>query len=216
MLSKVLAAPLSFFDATPTGRLLNRFLQDMQNIDSFVPSVIADQVRNSLNIITQLSLVYIFAPWVLCTLPVMVVPYVAIFKRMRIPNRDSRRVESVAHSPVYAHFSDTLHGRETIRAFAAEKRFEADNVKHIRTMAEACYGNNAIMKWAQALTTQWSCMLYFFCGIACVWMTHKKTNDYWTDGPRAVIFCPASASDDGLHDGDCEFGEQVCLSGKGG
>jgi len=172
MLRKILDAPMSFFDSSPTGRVLNRFLQDMQNIDSFVPNVIAGQVTRSLSIVSQLSLVYVVAPWVMFSLPIMVIPYWAIFKRMRIPNRDSRRVESVAHSPVYAHFSDTMHGRETIRAYAAEKRFVAENLRHVNRMATACYGNSAVCKWAQALTTQWGCMLYLVCAIACVWMTH--------------------------------------------
>ncbi|CAK9002186.1 ATP-binding cassette sub-family C member 4 (MRP/cMOAT-related ABC transporter) (Multi-specific organic anion transporter B) (MOAT-B) (Multidrug resistance-associated protein 4) [Durusdinium trenchii] len=120
MLHKILAAPMSFFDSSPTGRVLNRFLQDLQNIDSFVPNSISDQIMKTLNIITQLSLIYIEAPWVLCTLPVLAVPYSMIYRRMRIPNRDSRRLESAARSPVYAHFNDTLHGRETVRAFGAE------------------------------------------------------------------------------------------------
>ena len=124
MLSKILAAPMSFFDSSPTGRVLNRFLQDMQNIDNFVPNSISDQIMKTLNIITQLSLIYIEAPWVLCTLPVLAVPYSMIYRKMRIPNRDSRRLESAARSPVYAHFNDTLHGRETLRAFGAEAAFQ--------------------------------------------------------------------------------------------
>ena len=120
MLQKILAAPMSFFDSSPTGRVLNRFLQDLQNIDNFVPNTISDQIMKTLNIVTHLSLIYIEAPWVLCTLPVLAVPYSMIYRRMRIPNRDSRRLESAARSPVYAHFNDTLHGRETVRAFGAE------------------------------------------------------------------------------------------------
>eukprot|EP00930_Biecheleria_cincta_P035016 TRINITY_DN24126_c0_g1_i1.p1 TRINITY_DN24126_c0_g1~~TRINITY_DN24126_c0_g1_i1.p1 ORF type:complete len:1366 (+),score=195.29 TRINITY_DN24126_c0_g1_i1:71-4168(+) len=172
MLRNLLTAPLSFFDGTPTGRFINRFLQDVQNIDNFVPNSISDQITRSLNIVTQLSLVYIEAPWVLCTLPVMIVPYIMIYKRMRIPNRDSRRLESIAHSPVYAHFADALHGRETIRAFAAEARFENENVSHISVMATGLYGNNAVNKWAQALTTQWGCMLYLTCAFSCVGLSH--------------------------------------------
>ena len=117
---QVLSAPMSFFDSSPTGRILNRFLQDVQNIDNFLPDSISDQIMKTLTIVTQLSLVYIEAPWVLCSLPILAVPYSMIYQRMRIPNRDSRRLESAARSPLYTHFGDTLHGRETVRAFAAE------------------------------------------------------------------------------------------------
>merc|ERR1712113_1221142 len=108
----------------------------MQNIDSYVPAVISDLIAKLLSMATQLTLVYVEAPWVLFSLPVMIIPYWQIFKRMRVPNRDSRRIESVARSPVYSHFSDTLHGRETVRAFGAEKRFEDENAKLVVGMAE--------------------------------------------------------------------------------
>lgn len=173
MLCKVLSAPMSFFDSSPTGRILNRFLQDVQNIDNFLPDSISDQIMKTLTIVTQLSLVYIEAPWVLCSLPILAVPYSMIYQRMRIPNRDSRRLESAARSPVYTHFGDTLHGRETVRAFAAEARFEKENLRHISTMAQGLYGNQAVGKWAQALTTQWGCILYCISAFVCVELSRR-------------------------------------------
>ena len=173
MLERILAAPMSFFDSSPTGRVLNRFLQDLQNIDSFVPNSISDQIMKTLNVVTQLSLIYIEAPWVLCTLPVLAVPYSMIYRRMRIPNRDSRRLESAARSPVYAHFNDALVGRETVRAFGAESRFEKQNLKHIEVMSQGLYGNQAVGKWAQALTTQWGCVLYCASAFVCVELSRR-------------------------------------------
>jgi ABC-type multidrug transport system fused ATPase/permease subunit len=37
MLSHVLANPLSFFDTTPTGRILNRFSKDIDTLDNTIP-----------------------------------------------------------------------------------------------------------------------------------------------------------------------------------
>ena len=37
MLSNVLKAPQSFFDTTPTGRIVNRFSQDLDTIDNELP-----------------------------------------------------------------------------------------------------------------------------------------------------------------------------------
>ena len=47
--SRLLHAPLAFFDATSTGAILNRFLSDVQNIDQVVPDSLlslATQVRS--------------------------------------------------------------------------------------------------------------------------------------------------------------------------
>lgn len=94
--------------------------------------------------------------------------YAAIFRRVRPASRDSRRLESAAHSPVYAHFGDALAGKETIAAYAAEARFCERNAQLVADMSRAKVGNEAVNKWAQALTTQTGCLLYACCGLACV------------------------------------------------
>ncbi|CAD7971806.1 unnamed protein product [Amoebophrya sp. A25] len=184
MLSNLLKAPLSFFDVTPTGRILNRFLQDMQNVDNFVPTVIIQQIQNTLNMATQLVLIFIYCPLVMFLFPALVIPYVYIFGRIRGPARDTRRIEAVAHSPVYAEFVDCLKGLDTIQAMAKESAFCASNLKKVEQMAKGKYYNEAVCKWAQSLTTIWGCVIYLFTGLSGCWFFY---------------FYPGSSSSDGHH-----------------
>ena len=49
--------------ACAAGAIMNIFLQDMSNVDNFVPNAVLDQCTRSLNMISQLSLIFVFAPW---------------------------------------------------------------------------------------------------------------------------------------------------------
>ena len=40
MLDNVMRAPMSFFDTTPTGRIVNRFSRDVETTDSTLPMVL--------------------------------------------------------------------------------------------------------------------------------------------------------------------------------
>ena len=173
MLSSLLGAELQFFDSTPSGRIANRFLQDLQSIDAFVPNSLMQMSLQTLSLATMLILVFVYAPFSLVSLVVLCPWYYSIFKRVRTANRDARRLHSIAHSPCYAHFSDTLHGRKTVRAFGAERRFEGKSFRLVRNMARGKYTNEAVNKWLQALTTQAGCILYFCCGITCVILNSK-------------------------------------------
>ena len=127
------------------------------NIDNFIPNSLMSQLTSTLNIVTQLSLIWVEALWVLCSVPLLLA-HLGIFWLIRKPNRDTRRLEAAAHSPVYGHFGDTLCGRETIRAFNVEANFIHENMRLVYDMSMAKYGNQAVSKWAQAMTTQWSCV----------------------------------------------------------
>jgi ABC-type multidrug transport system fused ATPase/permease subunit len=45
MLSAVMRAPLSFFELTPTGRILNLFSRDIYTVDSILGRVIQNTLR---------------------------------------------------------------------------------------------------------------------------------------------------------------------------
>ena len=173
MLDGVLGAPLRFFDETPQGNALNRFLQDLANVDVDVPTVFLDQLTRTLTVASQLGLVLYFAPWVALMLPLALVPYGFIFSTVRVAARDTRRLEAAAHGPCYAHFDDALRGRETVAAFGALDRFCDANARLVEAMATGKYANDACSKWSQALTTMNGCFLYLAAGLCAVVLVRR-------------------------------------------
>lgn len=55
-------------------------------------------------------------------------PPSAVQRYYRATSRELKRLDSVARSPIFTHFTDTLEGASTIRAFSAGDRFLRRNL----------------------------------------------------------------------------------------
>ncbi|XP_071953210.1 ATP-binding cassette sub-family C member 4-like [Antedon mediterranea] len=123
MFNAVVHAPMRFFDANPTGRILNRFAKDIGLMDELLPLTVADIVQISLMVLGAVLTVAIFNPVVL----LVVFPLVMIMFLVRLyflhTSREVKRMEGITRSPIFSHLSATLQGLSTVRAFQAQKSF---------------------------------------------------------------------------------------------
>eukprot|EP00934_Nitzschia_sp_Nitz4_P008776 Nitzschia sp. Nitz4//scaffold175_size95217//10753//15087//NITZ4_004718-RA/size95217-processed-gene-0.45-mRNA-1//1//CDS//3329538924//8766//frame0 len=120
----VLKAPVAFFDVTPIGRILNRFAADMDKVDLELSQTIA---QGSGTLFSVLGAVGAIIASTKGTFLVPLVPisyaYYLIQKWFRKSSTELQRVTSVANSPIFADFSQTLSGTATIRAYGAQVGF---------------------------------------------------------------------------------------------
>ncbi|XP_031554599.1 multidrug resistance-associated protein 4-like isoform X2 [Actinia tenebrosa] len=123
MFSSLMRAPSYFFDTNSIGRILNRFSKDMGFIDDMMPFVVCDFSQTSMMVLGILLLVAVNNPITF----VVVIPIVCLFWYLRQyymkTSREVKRIEGVSRSPVFGHFSTTLLGLDTIRAFSVEQTF---------------------------------------------------------------------------------------------
>ena len=123
MVSCLLRAPLSFHAVNPVGRILNRFSQDIDNIDELLPFFI---FRFSLNVTPGIATVILAAMMNFLTIiPIVIaLPIFYFFAKVFFTSAtDIRRLMSVAGSPIYSHFSNTKEGLRSIRVYGREKEF---------------------------------------------------------------------------------------------
>ena len=123
MVSCLLRAPLSFHAVNPVGRILNRFSQDIDNIDELLPFFI---FRFSLNVTPGIATVILAAMMnFLLIIPIVIaLPIFYFFAKVFFTSAtDIRRLMSVAGSPIYSHFSNTKEGLRSIRVYGREKEF---------------------------------------------------------------------------------------------
>ena len=148
LLKAVAGAPVSFFDITPLGRILNRFSSDMQTIDEELTQTIG-QATNSL--FQTLGALGAVAGATNGTFLILVLPLIAVYSRIqayfRATNTTVARLEAVSRSPMYADFSQALQGTNSIRAYGEGARFI--------TNLEAILDRNSIAGITQQLAGQW-------------------------------------------------------------
>ncbi|KAF9430037.1 hypothetical protein BGZ94_008563 [Podila epigama] len=127
LLNKVLRLPMSFFDTTPVGRLVNRFSSDCYSIDEVIPWGFHDMLFCGVASMGSLIVIAVATPWFLVVVPPVMVAYYYLQLYYIASSRAFKRIESITKSPMYQHFSETLSGVTTIRAMGYEQRFIEEN-----------------------------------------------------------------------------------------
>ena len=133
MLIRVLQSPMSFFDTTPLGRIVNRFAKDVDVCDQTLPQNLRSWLSQFANFIaTIITIMTVIPIFIVVIIPVAVV-FFFVQSFYVNTSRQLKRLESVSRSPIYSHFGESITGASTIRAFQKEKEFmlqSEDKVDH--------------------------------------------------------------------------------------
>eukprot|EP00455_Lapot_gusevi_P037310 TRINITY_DN416_c0_g1_i6.p1 TRINITY_DN416_c0_g1~~TRINITY_DN416_c0_g1_i6.p1 ORF type:complete len:1330 (+),score=511.36 TRINITY_DN416_c0_g1_i6:191-4180(+) len=143
----VLRAPMSFFDTTPIGRILNRFSRDQDTIDSSIADVIRMTLTMFCVAFFTLAMIAVVSPWFLIPLLLVSIVYFRTQSFYRDASRELKRLESISRSPLFAHFSETLAGLPTIRAYGEEHKFILTNEERLDLNNRAVYNQYNSQRW---------------------------------------------------------------------
>lgn len=146
-LRSVLAAPLRFFDSTPMGRVLNRFARDLQSVDDELAWNFESAMRSVALMMGTLVLVFSTAPIVmLFAFPALAV-YYRVQRDYRRSAREAKRLESIARSPRYAHFKETIIGLPVVRSYRKQELFTEKFVEKIAHYQRMFWGSVMLNRW---------------------------------------------------------------------
>ncbi|KKY22663.1 putative abc metal ion transporter [Phaeomoniella chlamydospora] len=123
----IFRSPMSFFDTTPAGRILNRFSSDIYKVDEVLARTFNMLFVNGARAIFTLGIVTAATPAFLILIIPLAFIYLAYQKYYLRTSRELKRLDSVSRSPVYAHFQESLGGLSTIRAYRQQHRFVLEN-----------------------------------------------------------------------------------------
>ncbi|KAL3100076.1 hypothetical protein niasHT_022904 [Heterodera trifolii] len=123
LLDRVLHAPVSFFDTTPLGRVLNRFGKEFDTVDLRLASTFRFLTISLLMVLQVMLTIAISTPlFVLIDIPISAI-YILILVFFIPTSRQLQRLTSLSRSPLYNIFAETINGTTSIRAFGVSQAF---------------------------------------------------------------------------------------------
>ncbi|TKV96761.1 hypothetical protein SEVIR_9G450700v4 [Setaria viridis] len=143
----IFRAPMSFFDSTPSGRILNRASTDQSEVDTNI----ADQMGSVAFSIIQLVGIVVVMSQVAWQVFVLFIPVFAAcvwYQRYYIDTaRELQRLVGVCKAPIIQHFAESITGLTTIRSFGKENQFVATNSHLIDAYSQPRFYNMGARYW---------------------------------------------------------------------
>jgi ABC-type multidrug transport system fused ATPase/permease subunit len=147
MAFRVLRTPLRWLDTVPTGRILNRFTADFNAMDAQLSNNFA-QLSSSLLAIIGIMVAAVFvSPYIILLALILLLICGQIALRYIRGARSIKRLESIQKSPMISHFSASLEGLSTIRAFGKTDVFQSRMHELIDSFNTATWHNYLFSAW---------------------------------------------------------------------
>ena len=138
MVVAILQAPVLFFDSNPVGRILNRFSNYICCVDEMLPKTFLAAMQMLLVIFTQILVTVSTNVWLMFLVVPISVLVVFLSDYYLKTARELKRLESISRSPVFAHFSETLIGLDTIRTRGRQTDFVDALYRYVGDIDPVC------------------------------------------------------------------------------
>ncbi|PXF49940.1 Multidrug resistance-associated protein 1 [Gracilariopsis chorda] len=147
MLGSVLRAPITFFDTTPIGRIISRFSRDVQTLDELLPQFFSQMLTTTLNLIAAYAFIGVILPIFFSVAVPVTIFYFILQRFFNRTSLELKRLDAISKSPIYAHFSETLGGLSTIRAYGKQNQAREENMRMIDVNQRAYFSWIAANRW---------------------------------------------------------------------
>ncbi|KAM7339623.1 hypothetical protein ACRRTK_000238 [Alexandromys fortis] len=162
LLRNVLRSPMSFFERTPSGNLVNRFSKELDMVDSMIPQVIKMFMGSLFSVIGAVIIILLATPIAAVVISPLGLVYFFVQRFYVASSRQLKRLESVSRSPVYSHFNETLLGVSVIRAFEEQECFIHQSDLKVDENQKAYYPSIVANRWlAVRLECVGNCIVLF-------------------------------------------------------
>ncbi|RHY30893.1 hypothetical protein DYB25_009649 [Aphanomyces astaci] len=174
MTAALMRAPMTFFDTNPLGRILNRYSNDINTVDTAIPFSISGFLAMIFNAIFALATtLFVVKSFGLLILPLLYV-YKVIGSFYVQPAREMERVNKTTKSPLLNLISESIEGTLVIRAFGPKqvRRFQRMHFRNVDTNNEASFAAQVITQWFSLRIQLLSACLLLVVSVSLVLMRY--------------------------------------------
>lgn len=172
MLRSVFRAPMSFFDSTPAGRILNRVSIDQSVVDLDIPFRLGGFASTTIQLLGIVGVMTKVTWQVLLLVIPMAIACLWMQKYYMASSRELVRIVSIQKSPVIHLFGESIAGAATIRGFGQEKRFMKRNLYLLDCFGRPFFYSLAAIEWLCLRMELLSTFVFAFCMILLVSFPH--------------------------------------------
>eukprot|EP01117_Protostelium_nocturnum_P014432 TRINITY_DN5489_c0_g2_i1.p1 TRINITY_DN5489_c0_g2~~TRINITY_DN5489_c0_g2_i1.p1 ORF type:complete len:1368 (+),score=525.16 TRINITY_DN5489_c0_g2_i1:158-4261(+) len=151
MLNCMLRAKMAFFDATPTGRIINRFSKDLMVLDRQLFDTISDVTHCTTSVLGMFMVICAFCPLLIPGVLVAFVCYFVLQQYYIKTGRELKRMESLSRSPMYHFYSECVQGASIMRGYGTGEMFLREKfVPAMMANTRIYYWHFAVNRWLAA------------------------------------------------------------------
>lgn len=147
MAKTIMRSPMSFFETTPTGRIINRFSSDMDSVDTTLQNVFSLFFRSILDYIITVILVTFNMPLFFLLNAGLLVIYLYYQSFYIVLSRELKRLTSISYSPIMSLMGESLSGHFTISAYEQIRRFSHLNYERIQFSINCFFNYRSSNRW---------------------------------------------------------------------
>ncbi|XP_066205688.1 ATP-binding cassette sub-family C member 11 isoform X2 [Saccopteryx leptura] len=126
LFSKVSRYPMSFFDTTPAGRLLNCFTGDLDELDQLLPIVAEAFLLLFLVVIVTLVISSVVSPFILLIGVGIIVVSLVFYTNFKRASNVLKRLENYSRSSLFSHILTALRGLSSIHVYGKTHHFVSE------------------------------------------------------------------------------------------
>jgi ABC-type multidrug transport system fused ATPase/permease subunit len=152
----LLKTPLSWFDVTPTGRILARATKDQDDLDNSLAFNVQFAVQSLFTLFSSMVLISVATPVYLVVAVISGFVYYKLIGLYMNSSREIKRLEANSRAPLITHIQETINGTYVVRAFDKTKKFSDKFFEKQKTYIVALVNQNITNRWINLVTDLFS------------------------------------------------------------